>query len=139
MTRAKAVDTCRASPAGAAAGVDRALRIDTERPVESKTRTRNGRVGSAWRSADGGAGRRWAEQGADISVTLEANRPLALQRNVKTVLNVYSQTRTKEILCKPLREQNVRLTRGLSPVYHRDCERSSLMAVDQCTDAYLSL
>ena len=28
---------------------------------------------------------------------------------------------------------------GLSAVYHRDRERSSLLAVDQCTVAYLSL
>ena len=48
---------------------------DPSEPVESKTRTHNGRVGSARRRADGGAGRRWAEQGADISVALEANRP----------------------------------------------------------------
>ena len=48
---------------------------DVGKPVESKTRTHNGRVGSARRRADGGAGRRWAEQGADISVALEANRP----------------------------------------------------------------
>ena len=46
-----------------------------EIPVESKTRTHNGRVGSARRRADGGAGRRWAEQSADISVALEANSP----------------------------------------------------------------
>ena len=45
------------------------------KPYESKTRTHNGRVGSARRRADGGAGRRWAEQGADSSVALEANRP----------------------------------------------------------------
>ena len=44
-------------------------------PVESKIRTHNGRVESARRRADGGVGRRWAEQGADISVALEANRP----------------------------------------------------------------
>ena len=65
--------------------------------------------------------------------------PLALQRTVKTVLNESSQARTKKILCKPLRGNNVRFIRGLSPVYHRDRERSSLLAVDQCTDAYLSL
>ena len=44
-------------------------------PVESKTRTHNGQVGSARRRADSGAGRRWVEQGADISVALEANHP----------------------------------------------------------------
>jgi hypothetical protein len=31
------------------------------------------------------------------------------------------------------------LITGLSAVYHRDRERSSLLAVDQCTDGYLSL
>ena len=43
-------------------------------PVESKTRTNNGQVGSAQRTADGGAGRNWANQGADISVGPEGNR-----------------------------------------------------------------
>ena len=32
-----------------------------------------------------------------------------------------------------------RFISGLSPVYHRDRERSSMLAVDQRTDAYLSL
>ena len=45
------------------------------KPAESKTRTHNARVGSTQRTADGGAGRRWANQGADISVGLEGNRP----------------------------------------------------------------
>ena len=44
------------------------------KPVESKTRTHNGRVGSARRTKDGGAGRNWAEQGADISDGPKANR-----------------------------------------------------------------
>ena len=46
-----------------------------EVPVESKTTTLNGRVGRARRSADGGAARSSAEQGADISVALGANSP----------------------------------------------------------------
>ena len=29
-----------------------------------------------------------------------------------------------------------RFITGLSPIYHRDRERSSLLAFDQCTDAY---
>ena len=45
----------------------------------------------------------------------------------------------KGILCKPVEEQNNRLTSGLLPVQQRDHERSSLLAVDQCTDGYLSL
>ena len=32
-----------------------------------------------------------------------------------------------------------RLTRGSSPVYHRDRERSSFLAAGYCADAYLSL
>ena len=50
--------------------------------VESKTRTHNGRVGSAQRTADGGAGRSWANQAAEISVGSEAIVPLALQGTV---------------------------------------------------------
>ena len=38
-----------------------------------------------------------------------------------------------------MEEQNYRLTTGLSAVYHWDRERSSLLAVDQCTDAYVAL
>ena len=56
-----------------------------------------------------------------------------------TVLHVSSEARTKEILCKPMEEQSPRLTAGLSPVYQRDEKRSSFLAADQCTDAYLSL
>ena len=44
-------------------------------PLDFKTRTHNMRVGSAQRRADGGPGRPWAEQSADISVALEANSP----------------------------------------------------------------
>ena len=47
----------------------------TKTPVKSKTRTHNGRVGSPRRRSDGEARRRSAEQGADISVAWEANRP----------------------------------------------------------------
>ena len=50
------------------------------KPVESKTRTHNGRVGSARRTAHGGAGRSWAEQGADNSVGPEADRPCSSPR-----------------------------------------------------------
>ena len=45
--------------------------------------------------------------------------PLAPQRTVKNVLNVSSQARTKKTPCKPVEEQNVRLTRRLSAVYPR--------------------
>ena len=72
--------------------------LELQQPVESKTRIHNGRFGSARRRAYSGAGRRWAEQGADISVALEANRPAGPAMHCKTVLNVFSQSRTKEIL-----------------------------------------
>ena len=65
--------------------------------------------------------------------------PLALQRTVKTVLNVSSQARTRGKKFKPVEERNQPLTRGLSAVYHQDRKRSTLQAVDQCTDAFLSL
>ena len=113
--------------------------LATVQPVESKTRTHNRRVGSARRRADGGAGRRWAEQGADISVALGANRPAGPPAHCKQLSWTTSEARTKEILCKPTEERNDRLTRGLSAVYQRDRERSSLLAVDKCTVAYLSL
>ena len=109
----------------------------SSRPVESKTRTHNGRVRSAQRTADCGAGRNWAKQGADIS---EGNRPSSpVGYRKQTVPNVSSQARTKEIPCKLVEEQNKRLTDGFSAVKPRDRERSSLLAVDQCTDGYLSL
>ena len=56
-----------------------------------------------------------------------------------TVLNDPSEARTKEILCKPVEEHNERLSRGLSPVYKRDRERSSFLAADLWIDAYLYL
>ena len=37
----------------------------------------------------------------------------------KRRFNVSPEARTSEILCKPTEEQNQRLTRGLSPAYHR--------------------
>ena len=69
----------------------------------------------------GGSGRHGAEQ--------TAGRGDAGQNKVPTFRRPW-KPRTKEILCKPVGEQNVRLTRGLSPVYHRDRECSSLLAVD---------
>ena len=82
-------------------------------PVESKTRTHQGRVESASRKADGWAGRRSAEQGPDISIALGANRPSGSPAHCKPrLLDVSSQARTREILCKPVEEQNPQLTRG---------------------------
>ena len=38
-----------------------------------------------------------------------------------------------------MEEQNPRLTRGLSAVYHRDEKHSLFLAADQWNDAFLSL
>ena len=80
-------------------------------PVESETRTYQGRVGSG-RTAGrrGGAG-----QDADRTVRPGDKRPAYPPRHRKTnVLNVSPEARTSEILCKPMEEHNDRLTSGLS-------------------------
>ena len=64
---------------------------------------------------------------------------LVPQRTINIFSEHFSQARTKEILCKPLREQSVLLTIGVSAVYHWDRGPSSLLAFEQCTDAYLSM
>ena len=48
-----------------------------------------------------------------------------------TVLNNSSEARTREIVCKMLREQKVRLTSGLRTVYHRGEKRALFLAADQ--------
>ena len=104
--------------------------------VESKTRTYHGQVGTGRRTAGrrGGAGlgrvgRRW--------VSLPRRQPSLIpsRRSKKTLLGMSLEARTKETLCKPMEEQNVRLTRGLFVVCPRDDGRSSFVAADQCTDA----
>ena len=63
-----------------------------------------------------------------------------LSRASKTnVLNVTSEERKIEILCKRLEEQNTRLARDLLAVYDRDDKRSFFLAADLCTDVYLSV
>ena len=59
---------------------------------------------------------------------------LTLQRIVDNCPERALQARTNEILCKPMEEQNPRLTRGSSAVYQQDRERSSFLAADQSTD-----
>ena len=118
------------------------------KPVESKTRTYHGRVGSE-RPAErpGGVGQDWVPtevlaQETKVYHTLQKIEEMSLQRLL--------EARTSEILCKPTEEQNQRLTRGgqpvhprfitgLSAVYQRDEKRSFLLAAGQWTDACLSL
>ena len=86
--------------------------------VESKTRTYHGRVGSE-RPAErpGGVGQDWVPTKLFAQETKVHNVPSKASQ--KRRLNVSPEARTSEILCKPTEEQNLRLTRGLSPVYHR--------------------
>ena len=69
--------------------------------------------------------------------------PLALQRTVNNCSERLFASTNKgnpmETVEGTKRPVDPRFISGLSPVYHRDRERSSLQAVDQCTDAYLFL
>ena len=90
-------------------------------PVESKTGTHNGLVRSAGRRAENGAGRRWAEQGADISVAMETKRPsLAFQRNVNNCYEHFFASTNKKNPCKSAKQQNIRLGRSWQLV-HPQC------------------
>ena len=92
--------------------------LDKPKPVESKNldTQRAGRVGTAQGGRRGGAtlGRTRCRHFGRLGSQL----PLwPLRAIFTTVLNVSSQAQTRKILCKLLREQNVRLTTGLSAVY----------------------
>ena len=96
------------------------------------TTSGSGRSGArpCGRAMPGRRGRRW--------VGSPGKQPsfLPSRASKTTVLNVSPEARTSEISCKPMEEQNSRLTTGLKSVYPRDIGRSSFMAADQCTDAY---
>ena len=84
-------------------------------PAESKTRTDHGRVGAGRRTAQqrgqAGPGRK----GRRRSGSPKRHLSLVPTRVPKTtVLDVSSEARTKEFLCKPAEEQNPRLTRDSS-------------------------
>ena len=104
--------------------------------VESKTGTLNKRVGSAQHTADGGAGRSWANQGADIPVGPEGNRPSSPPENHERMLGTsLRKHEQRESYVNRWRNK----TSGWQAVYLQDGKRSSLLAVDQRTDSYLSL
>ena len=77
----------------------------------------------------GGSGRRGARRGSAAGPGRKGRRHVGWPRSKPslqparvswtTVLNIPLQARTKEILCKPMEEQNPRLTRGSSAVYPR--------------------
>ena len=108
-------------------------------PVEPKTRTYLGRVGTGnhgGMEGPGGDGQHKTPTGRFA----QEKQPLLPSRRWKNdLLGVSLEAPTKETLCKPMEEQNPRLTRGLSAVYHRGEKRSSFLDADQWTDAYLSL
>ena len=76
----------------------------------------------------GGSGRSARRSGRERSGKIGCQQNYSPRKQKSTVpskaskkcrLNVSPEARTSEILCKPTEEQNHRLTRGLSAVYHR--------------------
>ena len=114
--------------------------LQLETPVESKTRTYHGRVGTGRRTAGrrGGAGPGRTGRRQIGSPRIQPS-PLPSKASNTPVLNVSSGSRTSEMLCKPVGEQSPRWTRVGSAVYQRDEKRSSFLAADQWTVAFLSL
>ena len=100
--------------------------------VQNPDKPRAGRVG-----AHGGvAGRTGCQQ--NCSPRGQAS-PVPPKASETRRLNVSPEARTSEILCKPMEEQNPRLTRGSSAVYRRDERRSLFLAAYQWTDGFLFL
>ena len=86
--------------------------------VQNPDTQQAGSVGTAQGGRRGRAtlGRTWCRHFGRLGSQQPLWPSSALQANV---LNVSLQARTKEILCKPVEEKNIRLTRDLSPVYRR--------------------
>ena len=99
-------------------------------------------AGRVW-AHGGAAGRGRAGRDADRTVRPGNKRPSYPPRHRRRLLNVPPKARTNKILCKPSAGTKSavekRFIRGLSAVYHRDEKRSSFLAADQWTDAFLSL
>ena len=82
-------------------------------PKPRHTTGRSGR--SARRSSRAGSGKIGCQQ----NFSPRKHKPTVPSKaSKKRRFNVSPEARTSEILCKPMEEQNQRLTRGLSPVYH---------------------
>ena len=97
-------------------------------PKPGHTTGRSGTHGAEWTAGQGNAGR---NKVTTFRSPLEQTALVAFQHNVKNCPERFFTSTNKEILCKPTAERNDLLTRGLSAVYDRDRERSSLLAVDQ--------
>ena len=83
--------------------------------VESKTRTYHGRVGSGLRTTGQRGGAEPGRTGRRRIGSPRRQLTLAPPKASSTpVLNDSSEARTSEILCKPMEEQNPRLTSGSS-------------------------
>ena len=101
--------------------------------VQNPDIPRAGRVGAH----DGVAGRSRAGLFANRTVRLGNNPSPHPPKASKTRrLNVSPEAQTSESQCKPMGEQNPRLNRGSSPVYHRDEKRPFFLAADQWTDLF---
>ena len=93
---------------------------------------RAGRVG-----APGGvAGRGRARLGANRTIRPGKKSTVPSKRSKKRRFIVSSEARTREILCKPAKQNN-RLTTVISAVYHRDEKRALFLAAGQWNDTFL--
>ena len=104
---------------------------------------RLGRSEAGWGGARrGGARGEWGKAARNGSARRQPF--ISTSRTTKTtVLDVFSKARTKEILFKPNSGTRPpvgeRLTSGWRAIYYRDDGRSSFLAADWWTDAFLSL
>ena len=88
-------------------------RNDLSNPKPGHTTGGSGR--SSRRSSRAGSGKIGCQQ----NFSPRKHKPTVPSKaSKKRLFNVSPEARTSEILCKPMEEQNQRLTRGLSPVYH---------------------
>ena len=92
--------------------------------------------GAAGRSGAGQDGMPTGRFVQEKAVPLAIQLAKACKASKTTFLDVSSEARTNEFLCKPMGEQSVRLTSGSRPVYPQDHGRSSFLAADQWTVAH---
>ena len=93
--------------------------IDLSSPKPGHTTGGSGR--GAWRSGGAGSGRTGCQQ--NCPPRRQAS-PVPPKASKTRRLNISPETRTSEIPCKPMEEQNPRLTRDSSPVYPRFINRT---------------
>ena len=105
-----------------------AVHLSNPKPGHTTGGSGRGETRHGW-AGRGGAGRGGSGRRQVCSPSRQLSH-LPSWESKTTVLDDFSETRTNEILCKPIEEQNPRLTTGLCAISPWD---------DQWTDAYVSL